>query len=121
MMSSRPLGKVRSPAGVIVLFFVTLGISSLVWQFKTFKEMKAYSGAGVGGGIGLLIAIVFGIVAWFLLPSEVGNLNAAEGRPKPVTGATGFWVLLPLIGGIVWLVKTQGALNEFWRFHGAPA
>ena len=27
---------------------------------------------------------------------------------------TGFWVLLPLVGGLVWLFKVQGRLNEYW-------
>ena len=27
---------------------------------------------------------------------------------------TGLWALIPLIGGIVWLFKVQGRLNEFW-------
>jgi hypothetical protein len=120
-MSYRPPGKVRGAGIVILLSIVTLGVYAFVWQFKTFKEMKAYSGAGVGGGLGLLIAIVAGVVNWFLLPSEVGNLYGSEGHPKPVTGTTGFWALLPLVGGVVWLVKTQGALNRFWRSHGSNA
>ena len=27
---------------------------------------------------------------------------------------TGLWALIPLVGGIVWLFKVQGRLNEFW-------
>ena len=53
------------------------------------------------------------------MPSEIGNLYAAEGRTKPVAGATGFWVLLPLVGGFVWLWKVQGHLNQYWVSHGA--
>jgi hypothetical protein len=36
-----------------------------------------------------------------------------------VSGLTGFWNLLPIIGSIVWLVKTQHALNDFWVSQGA--
>ncbi len=114
-----PIGKVRGAGVVILLSIITLGIYGLVWQFKTFKEMKTYSGRGIGGGLGLVLAIFLGFVNWFVMPSEVGNLYAAEQQEKPVSGLTGFWVLLPLVGGIVWLVKTQGALNRFWRAHGA--
>ena len=35
-------------------------------------------------------------------------------------GIYGLWVLLPLIGPIIWFVQVQGALNEFWRSVGAP-
>jgi Domain of unknown function (DUF4234) len=114
-----PVGKPRGAGIVILLSIVTLGIYALVWQYKTFREMKDYSGAGIGGGLGLFFAIFISIVNWFLMPSEVGNLYQAEGQAKPVRGLSGFWVLLPLIGGLIWLVKTQGALNRFWRAHGA--
>lgn len=114
-----PVGKPRGAGAVILLGIVTLGIYSLVWQYKTFKEMKDFSGRGMGGGMALLLAILFAVVNVFAMPAEVGNLYALEGREKPVSGATGLWILLPLVGGIIWLVKTQGALNRYWRSHGA--
>jgi hypothetical protein len=118
-MAYGPVGKIRAPIVVILLSIVTIGIYGLVWQYNTFKEMKDYSGQGLGGTAGLLIAIFIGFVNVFLMPAEVGNLYAAERQPKPVSGPTGFWLLLPLAGGIVWIVKTQGALNRFWEAHGA--
>jgi len=81
--------------------------------------MKDHSGQGVGGAIGLILAIFVGFINPFLMSSEVGNLYGRAGQPKPVSGVTGFWILLPLVGGIVWLVKTQGALNRYWRSLGA--
>jgi hypothetical protein len=114
-----PLGKIRSPWIVLLLSIVTLGIYSLYWQYSMFKEMKEYSGQGIGGVLGLVLAILLSIVNIFVMPSEIGNLYAAEGKPKPVQGITGFWILLPLIGGFVWLFKVQGHLNKFWGAHGA--
>ena len=61
--------------------------------------------------------IVIGIVNVFLLPAEVGNMYASEGKEKPVSGKTGWWFLLPLVGGIVWVVKVQENLNRFWESH----
>jgi hypothetical protein len=110
----RPVGPQRSVASVIIFSIITLGIYAVVWQYKSFREMKAFSGQGVGGGLGLVLAIFVGIVNLFLLPSEVGNLYAGGGQPKPVSGKTGFWVLLPFIGTFVWYAKVQGALNRFW-------
>jgi hypothetical protein len=36
-----------------------------------------------------------------------------------VSGVTGLWLFLPLVGGLVWFIKTNGALNAYWRQHGA--
>jgi len=38
-----------------------------------------------------------------------------DGRVPPFSGWTGLWVLLPIIGAIVWFVKVQGALNRYWE------
>ncbi len=119
-MTNGMVGKSRSPLVVLLLSLVTIGIYALYWQYATFKEIKEYSRQGMGGGLGLLFAILLGIVNVFMMPAEVGNLYANEGRAKPVSGPTGFWVFLPIVGGIVWLFKTQGRLSDFWEIHGAP-
>ena len=80
-----------------------------------FRELKEHTNQGIGPIIGLVIAIVINPVNWFVLPSEVGNMYQAGGQPKPVSGATGFWNLIPLIGWIIWIVKVQGALNRAWE------
>ena len=116
---ARPLGKPRGWVVVFLLTMVTLGIYGLVWQYKTFQEMQDYSGDGIGGVVGLILAIFLGFVNWFLMPAEVGNLYAAEGQEKPVSGITGLWNLLPLVGTFIWLAKTQNALSAFWEAHGA--
>ena len=115
------VGKLRSPVSVILLSLITLGIYSLFWQYATFKEMKEASGQGIGGGLGLLFAILLGIVNVFLMPSEVGQLYSREGKQQMISGVTGFWVLIPFVGWIIWVVKTQGQLNRYWEEHGAVA
>ena len=110
-----PAGKVRNPAFVIVISIITLGIYFLYWTYQVFREMKDNTGQGIGGPIGLLIGIIIGVVNLFLIPSEVGNMYAGAGQPKPVSAATGFWNLIPLIGFIIWIIKVQGALNRRWE------
>jgi Domain of unknown function (DUF4234) len=110
-----PPGKVRQPVAVIIFSIITLGIYFLVWTYKIFNENKEYSGEGVGGVIGLVIGLVIGVVNLFLIPSEIGNIYAKAGREKPVTGVTGFWNLIPLIGFIIWVVKVQGAMNRLYE------
>jgi hypothetical protein len=118
-----PVGKIRSTWAVIGLSIITFGIYGLYYYFATHGEMKQHSGEGVGGALGLVIAIfTLGLVTPFLLPNEVGNLYARQGRPRPVSATTGLWVLLGsliLIGPLIWLIKTNGALNAYWRSAGA--
>jgi hypothetical protein len=113
-----PVGKVRNPWFVAFISIITFGIYFLYWQYQVFKELKDHSGDGVGGVIGLVIALVIGIVNLFLLPSEVGNMYAKAGMEKPVRGVTGFWNLIPIIGFFIWVFKVQGAMNQRWESAG---
>jgi hypothetical protein len=115
------LGQRRGPWFVALIGLVTLGIYWIYWYYKTGEEVKRYSGEGLGGVLWLVIALVIGIVMWFVTPSEVGNLYGRESKEKPVSGKTGFWMLLPLVGYFVWTIKVQGALNRFWESKGAVA
>jgi hypothetical protein len=118
-----PVGKVRDTGTCFLLTIVTLGFYSLYWYYKTHEEMRRHSTNGLGGGIALLLAIFVGIVMPFLNSNEVGQLYSRRGQKPPVTALTGLWVLLLgwffFVGLIVWFVKTNGALNAYWRSLGA--
>jgi hypothetical protein len=113
-----PVGEVRSTGMCILLTIVTLGIYQFYWYYKTHEEMKRHTGDGLGGGLALVLAIFIGIVSPFLSASEVGKLYERRGMRAPVTGVTGLWMLLLgwffLVGAIVWFVKVNGALNDYW-------
>jgi hypothetical protein len=110
-----PKGKVREPIAVAIFSIITLGIYYVVWSYKVFQENKDFSGQGVGGVIGLILALLLGIVNWFLLPSEIGNIYERMGREKPVRGVTGFWNLIPIVGFFIWIFKVQGAMNRIYE------
>ena len=115
-----PIGNTRSIGLSILWAILTLGIYSLVWTYKSQEEVKRYSGNGVGGVLGLVIALVIGPVTYFIVPSEIRYMyEDLDGQTSPVRGTTGFWILLPLAGPIVWFVKVQGALNRYWQSKGA--
>jgi hypothetical protein len=116
------IGKPRHVLAIIFFSIITFGIYNLVWTWKTYEEMKRYSGRGVGGWVGLLIQLVIGIVTPYLMASEVGHLYEQDGQQPPVSGLTGLWYfpgMFIIVGPIVWLCKTQWALNRFWRAKGA--
>ena len=51
-------------------------------------------------------------------PGQVGGLYERRGQARPVSAATGLWALLLgwfFVGLIVWFVKTNTALNDYWR------
>lgn len=114
-------GEIRSTGMCIVLTIVTLGIYSLFWFYKTHEEMKRYSGVGIGGAVALVITIVVGVVTPFITSNEVGGLYERAGQVKPVTGTTGLWYFpgaFIIVGPLIWFIKTNGALNDFWRSVG---
>lgn len=116
-----PVGQIRSTGVCILLTIVTLGIYQYVYFFKVHAEMKRHTGTGLGGGIALLLTFFVGIVMPYLTASEVGNLYARRGQQRPVSGVTGLWYfpgIFILVGPLVWFIKTNGALNAYWRSLG---
>ena len=124
MNIQRPSGPLGQPRGIgfgILMMIVTIGIYGYYWSYKTFEELKLHrNGQGIGGALAIILMFVGGAIAIpFIAGSEVGNLYADDGREKPVTGKTGLWILLPIAGAIVWFVKVQRALNNYWHRKGA--
>jgi hypothetical protein len=111
----RPGEKVREWLLVAIFSIITLGIYFFYWTYQVFRELKEHTGQGIGPIIGLVIAIVINPVNWFVLPSEIGNMYAAAGKEKPVSGVTGFWNFIPLVGFFIWIWKVQTALNTAWE------
>jgi hypothetical protein len=112
-------GQRCNPGLQILLTVATLGTWPCVWVYRQHRDIHQYSGAGVGGGVGFVLYFFLSPVTYFLLPGEVaGNLYGRLGGPSPVGTLTGFWLLLPLFGPLIWYLKVQGALNDFWAGLG---
>jgi hypothetical protein len=115
-----PIGETRSIGLSFLWFILTLGIYGIYWTYKTHNEIKRYSGNGIGGVLGLVIYIIISPVTFFVVPSEVRYMyEDLDGGTSPVRGITGLWILLPILGAIIWFVKVQGALNRYWQSKGA--
>lgn len=114
-------GQIRGNGFCIGLFIITLGIYGLVWYYQVHEEMKRHSGDGLGGVVALVFAIFIGIVSPYLASHEVGKLYERRGQQQPVTAVTGLWYfpgIFILVGPIIWFVKTNNALNDYWRSMG---
>jgi hypothetical protein len=117
------IGKIRGTGLCMLLTIVTLGIYPIVWYYQVHEEMKRHSGHGLGGGLALVLAIFVGVVMPYVTASEVGALYEARGLRKPVSGLAGLWYFpgccFLLVGSFIWFIKTNGALNNYWRSLGA--
>lgn len=108
----------------MLLFVVTLGIYGYVWYYLVHEELKQHTGRGLGGLVALLLALFVTPVVPFFTSDETGKLYEARGQEKPVTAMTALWYfpgILLVFLPIVWFVKTNGAINEYWKSLGAPA
>jgi hypothetical protein len=114
-----PLGKRRSIGLVIVLSLVTCGIWTLVWSYQNGEELKQHNRDGLGGVLYLVISFFISPVTMFLMAGEVEKMYRREGKEPPITTLWGLWFLLPLIGNIIWYVRIQNAINDYWTAHGA--
>ncbi len=113
-----PLGTQRSIGMTIFLTIVTLGIWALVWSYQNGDEIKRHTKTGLGGVAYLLLTLFIGPVTMFLMAGEVEQLYRREGKEPPITMIWGLWFLLPLIGNIIWYVRIQKSINDYWTAHG---
>jgi hypothetical protein len=119
-----PVGQLRGTGMSIFLFVITFGIYGWFWYYGVHEDMKRHRhGQGLGGVLALFLAIFVSVVMPYLTSDEVGKMYQARGQAAPVSVMTGLWafpgVFLLGIGPIVWFVKTNGALNSYWRSLGA--
>ena len=117
-MVNKPIGKIRNPWTVLILSIVTLGIYGIVWYYCIFEELKNWRSQGWSGTVFIIFFLLFGIaliaIPW-LIPAYVGRMYEEDGKTKPITGLTGFWIFFPIIGGIMWIFKVHNNLNAFWE------
>ena len=111
-------GPYHSTGLVILLTIVTCGIWSIVWSYRTGDDLQRYNGEGLGGVVSLIVAILLSGVLMFTIPSEIEKMYQRDGREAPVNTMWGLWFLLPIVGNIIWYVKVQEALNDFWLSKG---
>ena len=113
-------GRQRPVGALFLLYVVTLGIYGVFWIYLTHEELRTSTRRGLGGLVGLLLWFVAAPVVAFTLPHEIEQAYAARGAASRVRAVTGLWILLPVVGSIVWFVKVQRALNCYWASSSPP-
>jgi hypothetical protein len=103
----------------ILLTIVTLGVWAAIWSYRTGEDLKRYNGDGFGGVLNVVVYILISPVLMFTIPYEIKNAYERDRRQSPVSPLWGLWFLLPIIGNIIWYVRVQSALNDFWLSKGA--
>ena len=114
-----PIGKPRSVFMVLVLSVVTFGIWTIVWSYQNGDELKRHNNTGLGGVAYLFITLLISPVTMFLMASEVEQMYRKKGMEPPITTLWGLWFLLPLIGNLIWYVRIQHAINDYWTTAGS--
>ena len=114
----RPIGKPRSVGLTILVTIVTFGFWTWIWSYWNGEELKDYRRDGLGGVAYLVITIFISPVTMFLMANEVEKMYLDAGEQPRITTFWGLWFLLPLIGNIIWYVRIQNAINEYWQARG---
>ncbi len=99
---------------------VTFGVWAWIWSYLNGEELKNYRRDGLGGIAYLLFTFLIFPATMFLMANEVEKLYLDAGEQPPITTLWGLWFLLPLIGNIIWYVRIQHAINEYWQARGGP-
>ena len=114
-----PIGKPRSIGLVILLTIVTLGVWTVIWSYQNGTELKEHARTGLGGVGYLLLTLFIAPVTMFMMASEVEQLYRRDGKEPPITTIWGLWFLLPIIGNLIWYVRIQKSINDYWTTHGS--
>lgn len=122
--------KVRSPLGVAVLSFVTLGIYGLVWYYKINRELRDL-GRAKGYDLGQnptnsLLAVLFGWIL-LLIPPIISIYNTTKRvqqsqRVAGMTDTLNGWIglVLILVFSPAFYAYLQSELNKTWQVEGIP-
>ena len=109
----------RSPAMVIVLYFITCGIYFYFWVYQVSKETKEFLGDdSINPGMEVLLSFVtcgLYTIYWYY---KYGKLQLEMGRRAgmPDTDNSILYLILSVLGlGVISMAILQDQLNTIWN------
>lgn len=116
--SDDTLGKDRSPAAVLGLSFLTLGVYYLVWYYKLNNEIRRHDPSiTVRPGLAVIAAMlpVFSLVSGYATAARIRQMQLDEGATNTISPVVAL-VLMVLLG-IGYPLYIASQIREHWHAH----
>jgi hypothetical protein len=114
-----PIGKDRSPASVLGLSVITLGIYFLVWYYKINNEIRHHDAmikVKPGWSVVAICFPIFNLVSGFSTAARIRQMQLDEGATHTIQPLLAAFLLLVTLGiGFPLYVASQ--LREHWNGH----
>jgi hypothetical protein len=112
------LGKDRSPAAVLGLSIITLGIYYLVWYYKINAEIKGHdSDIKVSPGLAVLAQFfpLANLISGYSTAARIRQMQLDDGATQTISPSVALlWMILFWIG---YPLYVGSALREHWHGH----
>lgn len=113
-----PVGKDRSPASVLGLSIITLGIYYLVWYYRINAEIRTHDpdiDVRPGWAVVAAIAPVANMVSAYGTAARIRQMLLDEGETQTISPVVA--LLLFMFLGIGYPLYIASALREHWHGH----
>ena len=116
--TSEPLGKDRSPAAVLGLSIITLGIYFLVWHYKINNEIRRHDPdikVAPGWAVVAMMFPIANVVSGYSTAARIRQMQLNDGATNTISPVVA--LLLILFLGIGYPLYIASQLREHWQGH----
>ena len=118
-----PLGKDRSPASVLGLSIITLGIYYIVWYYKINNEIRQHDPdikvspgwAAAAISIGTVLLFIPPLVSSYTTAARIRQMQLDDGATETISPVVA--LLLHIFLGIGYPLYIASQLREHWHGH----
>jgi hypothetical protein len=116
--NATPLGKDRSPAAVLGLSIITLGIYYFVWYYKINNEIRRHDpDIKVSPGLAVLALFIpfANLITGYSTAARIRQMQLDDGASQTISPVVALLLLIFL--GIGYPLYVGSALKEHWHGH----
>lgn len=117
-LSEFPIGKDRSPAAILGLSIITLGIYCLVWHYKMNNEIHRHDpDIKVSPGLAVLAMCfpITNLVSGYGTAARIRQMQLDDGLTQTISPVVA--LLLIILLGIGYPLYVGSAIREHWHLH----